>query len=79
MKPKLLHWCIIGWIDSPPQLALCTNVRKLEFLFPISARFSSRPGVESIDGPEQVLKVLPKALRVPVVPSKLKDVRVEMK
>jgi hypothetical protein len=69
MRPKLLHWCVIGWIDAPPQIALCTHVRRLEFLFPKNSPFKpyggrSCTGVEELDSQLQVLQVLG-AIRLP--------------
>ncbi len=71
MRPKLLHWCVIGWIDDDPDVALCLNVRQLSFYFPSgNSKFGYPNGVEEIDSSSQVLAVLDKP-HVPVIPSKL--------
>lgn len=75
MRPKKLHWCVIGWTDNDPEVALCLNVRQLTFYFP-NGGGRRDGGIEDIDSTSQVLKVLDKPA-VPQIPEKLRHARVK--
>jgi hypothetical protein len=73
MKPKRFHWCVIGWVDSEPSVALCLNASQLQFYFPQGGRSAS---VETLDSSSQVLAVLDQP-HFPALPEKYRAIRLK--